>query len=432
MEFHSVQQAAPKTIADLPRVRAQGHGRPLDEHDPVPAPPEVGALVARLRARRPEIERAIFARVRESVFEPSAQQDSEYLAGLQAAVPAALGCALDAIEQRGRPPAIPAALTTQARRAARNGVELQEILQRYILGHALLFDYAVQEAVSLQGALQGAALRALWSAHASLGQELVRVISREHVDERKRICASDERRLSEQVRVLLAGEDQEVPELDYELQALHVGVIARGSTAQAALEKLAQALGARLLSVPRTEGTVWGWLGGISGLQVAQIERALQSTELRGEVSLAVGEPAGGLQGWRTTHRQAQAAALVALRRPRRFTRYADVALLAAALSDQTLASVLTETYLTPLDGARGAKTLRDTLRAYLAAERNISSAAAALGVARSTVEARLSTIERRLGRSLHPCPAELEVALALGELQAGETGDVGLRAGEG
>ncbi|MCL2770562.1 MAG: helix-turn-helix domain-containing protein, partial [Solirubrobacterales bacterium] len=68
---------------------------------------------------------------------------------------------------------------------------------------------------------------------------------------------------------------------------------------------------------------------------------------------------------------------------------------------------------------------------AYLAAERNISSAAAALGVARSTVEARLSTIERRLGRSLHPCPAELEVALALGELQAGEGGDVRSRAGQ-
>jgi hypothetical protein len=37
--------------------------------------------------------------------------------------------------------------------------------------------------------------------------------------------------------------------------------------------------------------------------------------------------------------------------------------------------------------------------------------------VARKTVASRLRTIEERLGRTLHPCPAELEVALLLDEL---------------
>jgi DNA-binding PucR family transcriptional regulator len=135
-------------------------------------------------------------------------------------------------------------------------------------------------------------------------------------------------------------------------------------------------------------------------------------------VMLALGEPGRGLAGWRLTHRQAQAALLVALRRPRRCTRYADVALLASALTDEALATVLIDVYLAPLEDSRGSgPVLRETLRAYLGAERSVSSAAAALGVVRKTVEKRLRTIEEKLGRSLHPCPAELEIALELDEL---------------
>jgi DNA-binding PucR family transcriptional regulator len=60
---------------------------------------------------------------------------------------------------------------------------------------------------------------------------------------------------------------------------------------------------------------------------------------------------------------------------------------------------------------------LYETLREYIAAEYNVSSAAAALGVVRGTVVNRLQTIEERLGRTLHPCSAELQIALLLDEL---------------
>ncbi|MGN6372189.1 MAG: helix-turn-helix domain-containing protein [Solirubrobacteraceae bacterium] len=96
------------------------------------------------------------------------------------------------------------------------------------------------------------------------------------------------------------------------------------------------------------------------------------------------------------------------------------MALLAAALRDDTLARSLREIYLSPLEDSRdGGAVLRETLRAYLAAERNASSAAAALGVARNTVDYRLRAIEKRLGRSLQRFTAELEVALALKEIDA-------------
>ena len=54
----------------------------------------------------------------------------------------------------------------------------------------------------------------------------------------------------------------------------------------------------------------------------------------------------------------------------------------------------------------------------------NAATAAAALRVDRHTVERRLNSIETRLGRSLHTCRAELEVALRLEEL--GDSGDAG------
>jgi DNA-binding PucR family transcriptional regulator len=60
---------------------------------------------------------------------------------------------------------------------------------------------------------------------------------------------------------------------------------------------------------------------------------------------------------------------------------------------------------------------LRETVRAYLAAERNATSAAAALGVARHTVESRIRRAEGQLGRLLPACVAEIEVALRLDEL---------------
>ncbi len=135
-------------------------------------------------------------------------------------------------------------------------------------------------------------------------------------------------------------------------------------------------------------------------------------------MSLAIGEPGRGVKGFRLTHRQAQAAQLVALRRPQWLTRYSDVALLAFALRDEALARSLVDIYLSPLDGPRqGSPVLRQTLRAYFAAERNASSAAVALGVARQTVENRLHRVEKKLGRLLPTCLAELEVALRLEEL---------------
>ena len=97
--------------------------------------------------------------------------------------------------------------------------------------------------------------------------------------------------------------------------------------------------------------------------------------------------------------------------------RYSGVALLASALQDELLRAALRDLYLAPLEAERdGGAALRQTLRAYFAAERNVSSAAEMLGVNRNTVASRLRVIETTLGRSLGTCATELEVALRLEE----------------
>jgi len=228
---------------------------------------------------------------------------------------------------------------------------------------------------------------------------------------------SPEQRRAVFVQRLLDSRPLDAAELDYELDAWHLGAIATGANAEQALRRLAAGLDRRLLSVPGDDGAVWAWLGG-GRLTSTDIER-VPIVDGLADVSLAVGEPGRGSDGWRLTHQQARAALLVALRRPRRLTRYRDVALLALAPRDETTARSFVELYLSPLDDRRGSGTrLRETLRAYFATGRVASAAAAKRGISRRTMRNHMVAIEQRLGSLLDTHQAELELALRLEELR--------------
>ncbi len=252
----------------------------------------------------------------------------------------------------------------------------------------------------------------------------------------ERVEGSPAQREGELVRALLSGARGEPPaELDYDFAGWHLGVIATGAGAVDALRAVQARLGCRMLSVPDGEQAVWAWLGAPRGVAIEDFERAVTTRSgpaedagagrLPADVSFAVGEPARGIEGWRVTYRQAQEALRVMLRRPRRLTRFADVALLVPWLDDPVRARSLIEVYLAPLDGLReGGQALRQTLHAYFAAGQNVNAAAAALGVNRSTVRRHVRTIEERLARPLHTRQAELQVAMRLEELQSDRDAD--------
>jgi PucR C-terminal helix-turn-helix domain len=398
-----------------------------------------------LRARQGEIEEAVYARVRDAVPDPVGLADAEYVAGLRATVGAVVRYGLEGIE-RGEEitEPIPSVALAQAHRAARNGVPLDTVLLRYTAGYTLLEDFVIEEFERCDCLGENGALRHLLKVQAALLERLTTAIAGEYKYERERTSRSPEQRRSELVRRLLSGAPVDTAAFDYDFSAWHLGVIATGPGAVPALRSLQVGLGCELLSVPRGGESVWAWLGGRRRLTAIDLERAGRvldaHTRRLGDLGggpgwplpkglyFACGEPASGLEGWRLTHRQAQAALVVALRRrdriprngsPPTLTRYADVALLAAALQDEALARALIDVYLSPLgDPHNGNSVLCETLRAYLAAECHSSSAAAKLDLARGTVAKRLRMIEEKLGRTLHPCPAELEVALLLDELE--------------
>jgi DNA-binding PucR family transcriptional regulator len=223
-----------------------------------------------------------------------------------------------------------------------------------------------------------------------------------------------ERRQIELVRKLLAAEQVDPDELAYELDAWHVGVVARGLGAASALREIAQSADRRLLLVRPDSETVWAWLGGQRRIAVEEITRRVP-TDGPADALVALGEPARGIEGWRLTHQQASAALRIVRHGAKGIVRYADVGLLASISQDYVLASSLRQLYLAPLSGGRdGGAGLRETLRAYFTAGRNVSSAASALGVSRQTVGSRLRTVEEKLGRTLESCAPEVEVALRL------------------
>ena len=374
------------------------------------------ALAARLAERRGEIEQAALTRVY-AVQDPS-ESDPTYLQGLREAVSAALTYGLEAIERgEGHAPPVPVALLAQARTAARSGVSLDTVLRRYFAGYTLLGDFLSEEAAAVDS-LEGTALSHLLREQATLFDRLIAAISDEYGREaQSSLVAGPQQRRAGQVERLLAAEPVDSSELPYAFEGFHLGLLASGAAAPEAVREVAARLDRCLLMLEREDGTLWAWLGSRRSLDTTELVDLLASA-WPARTPLALGEPGEGIAGWRLTHRQARAALPVALRSSNAFARYADVAFLASALQYDLLGTSLRQLYLAPLEHDRdGGHVARHTLRAYFAAEQNVSSTAAVLGVSRQAVNSRLRAIEERLGQQISECVGPLETVLRMDEL---------------
>jgi hypothetical protein len=386
---------------------------------------EAGAgLAERLRSRRAKIEQEILAQSR-AMSDLTCAEDAEYVVGLRAAVAAAVDFVLKGIElgEDSSGP-VPSEVVSQAQRAARNGVDVDTALLHCAAGHRLLVGHVIAAADDLPSEVLGQVLEL----QGRLVERAMAEVSIEHKRELARARRSPDQRHAELVRRLLAAELIDTAKLGYDLDAWHIGLIATGSGATEALRGIAASADRQLLAVSHGEETVWAWLGGKRRVAVSDLEHLLPAKESAG-VSLAIGEPGKGIDGWRLTHRQAQATLLVALHRGGRdgmtLTRYAEEMLLAAALRDETLARSLEEIFLAPLASQRdGGAVSRATLRAYFTAGRNATETGVRLGIVRQTVEQRLRTVDHVLGRALGTCLIELEVALRLDDLDATASDD--------
>jgi hypothetical protein len=377
---------------------------------------DLASIGADLRARRSEIARAILSRLGDS-SEPAVVGDAVYLDGFRRALFAAIDYGIASLESTDLdPPPIPTELLSQARLAARSEVGIDTVLRRYIVGHLVLGDFVIDTAARRKH-LKRSSLRRLLRAESAIFDRVVSAVIDEYRREAARPGSNEQKRV-ERVRALIAGEAGDGAGLDYDFDADHVALVAVGTEALRAARRLLDAVNRDSLIVRPDDGWIWAWIGTRRHIEPSELfDLAVSAAGLSG-VSIALGDQGRGPDGWRLTHRQAQAAMLVALRRPQPVTRYADIALVASTIRDEDLIGFLVRTYLLPLaEGHDDGKVLCETLRTFLAAGRNASAAGATLGITRQTVTTRLRTVEQRIGIPLERCGAEVETALRLAEI---------------
>jgi hypothetical protein len=369
-------------------------------------------LAERLWERREEIEEAVIARI-EAIPGAGRDADPTYLDGLYSAVRVAIDYGLSALGSTERLPPVSVALLAQARLAARSGVSLDTVLRRYFAGYAILSDHILEQATGL---LEESQLKGVLRSQGTLFDRLLAAVSAEYSREAESLPSRDQDR-AQLVKRLLGGELLGGEALNYDFGTSHLGAVATGSGAPAALRDLSKDLGCRLLLVQPEPETTWAWMAGEHQLGMEGL-MSLAASRWPADSALAFGEPGPRIAGWRQTHRQAAAALPIAVRSSPTIVRYGDVALLATALKDNILSTSLQRLFLKPLQaGRQGGEVARQTLLAYLDAECNVSSAAASLRVKRHTVTSRLREIETAIGRPIGPNLSNIELALRLDEL---------------
>jgi hypothetical protein len=376
-----------------------------------------GALHAALAGRQGEIEAAVSARI-EFLPDLAPTGEPNYLHGLRAAVHAGIGYSLRAIESGvDRIPPVPAALLAQARLAAHHGIGIDTVLRRYIAGYTVLTDFIVGAAS--EQALPLSELHRIEREQALLLDRVLADLSEEHSRESAARPPGSAQRHAERIRRLLRGEPVDTSDLCYEFGGHHVALVASGPAPIETLRQLAGRFDCLTLFVDNGEAPAWAWFGTSDPLDGVEIA-GLAELSLPDHTALAIGEAGQGPKAWALSHRQAAAALPVAQRARRSVVRYSEVAVLASILQDDLAADSLRRQYLDPLwaQSDRG-ETLCQTLRAYFTAERNVSSAAAAIGVSRRTVANRLRVVEGKLGASLGAIGPQVELALRLDELQS-------------
>lgn len=325
---------------------------------------------------------------------------------------------------------VPEQALEHARMFVRRGVDLSLLMRTYRVGHAVMWDVWI---TVLDGQVADPATRLALRDETSsaffrfMDAVVGRVVDEYHA-ERERWSQSAASRRLETVRDLLDGQPTEIDAasriLGRELRGQHLGFVvwqaaehdadgAPTRLARTAAELAAGYGDVRPLLVPVGHRVLWGWCSPGRGSATA----AILELPTHDGVRVALGEPGGGIDGFRTTHRQALAARRVALQlaRPTAVTAWTDVAVLGLLSADQELGREFARRELGDLHGDDPAMVrLRETLAVYLREGEHVGRTAAQQGIHVNTVTNRLRQCEAAIGRPLSVRRGSLHAALAL------------------
>jgi DNA-binding PucR family transcriptional regulator len=371
-------------------------------------------FAAGLSEHRSELRESVSSRTL-TLLRPEERAHQEYVVGVRLATAAAVDYAFSVLEApRGAYLSTPPELLRQARLAASLNIGLESVLRRYSAGFHTFADAVLSYGASDPQRRLPQIHRALrvQAAHFS---HLIHDVSEEHKREAATRLALPQEERAKKIRALLDGELIDLSTFPHPMECWHIGIIQSRPTSTNIVRDIAAGLGQSILIAPGHEQTTWMWLSG-KELSAPEVHLALGESRPQSKRT-AVGEPGFGLAGWRLTHRQARATYAVM---QGAISSYSEQALLASIAQDDLLSTSLKKMYLTPLEAEKdGGRKLRETLRAYLEARGQVSSAAATLRVSRKTVSNRLARIEEHLQRPITSCSAELDAALRLEALDA-------------
>ena len=207
-------------------------------------------------------------------------------------------------------------------------------------------------------------------------------------------------------------DDHSLAVLQYSIHSRsHIGIVATGADAEAALGRLTARYGHNSLVTAAGNGEISAWIADQGTDAAADLERLLSQAN-HPAISAGVAGPHSGLDGFRRAHEEAREALVLAHRGSNAVAHYNDNPLLAAILHNEPLRRWLKD-LIAPLEAAH-----RQDLRAYIDARCNASSAASAMRIHRHTVKRHVDDAEERLKRRLEICLAEIHVALRLAEFE--------------
>ncbi|MFG1784131.1 PucR family transcriptional regulator [Rhodococcus oryzae] len=315
-----------------------------------------------------------------------------------------------------------------ARTIARRGLELRVLSQfdhachRAVLGFAT--EFVAQQDLPSDFAV--ALMTMMWEQTSELMNTMLEELNTTYTRERESLLRGAFSQRIGTVREILDGATVDVAQasarMAYPLHRSHTALIvwaedaAPGFDPVADLEpivlRLARAVSATdLLCVPSGARGLWAWMVDGDRLGTDPQHAALVPAGVR----IAVGGEGAGVDGFRSSHREARAARSIAEngRQRRTLTRYRDVEVVSLVSQDPAARSSLVERELRGMLGDDSAsERLRDTVRAVLACWGNHEAAARRLGVHKNTVRYRIQRVEEVLGRDLATNRLPLELAL--------------------
>ena len=328
----------------------------------------------------------------------------------------------------------PTAALEYARRLAERGIPATTLVRAYRVGQARFLRHCIDELLCQTPGDHVEGVCTQWMVE-HVSDTLDRVIEQviaAYEGARERWVRNRSVVLTMRVRSLLAGDkvDVEAAEaaLGYRLRQRHLGVVlwvdSPGSDHDP-LERLgrvasalAVAAGSRQapLFVPCDDTSAWAWLAITPGAVLKRDESHAMIIERQLPVSMALGEPALGVEGFCRTHQQAlraQSVALAAGTHHVPVTYFVDVAPVAMMCADiESTREWIVETLgALAIDSERNMR-LRETARVFLQNGGSYTSTADQLFLHRNTAQYRVQKAEELRGRPLREGRLDVELAL--------------------